>query len=63
MVDLIANKNMSYGTRRLVAEAPFSARTSSDARVLVALGHARYPDGDYDKPAKPRRAKKAKAAS
>lgn len=60
MVDLIATKAMTYGTRRLLPDTAFSARTSSDARVLVALGKARYAE---EAPAKPKRTKKAKAAS
>lgn len=46
MRDLIATKGFTYGTRRLTAEDPFSARTAEDARLLVALGRARYVTAD-----------------
>jgi hypothetical protein len=41
MPDLIATQRFTYGTRRLKADAPFKA-SKQDARVLVALGKARY---------------------
>lgn len=43
MVDLIATKSMTYATRRLKADVQFSARPR-DARLLVAIGKARYAD-------------------
>lgn len=45
MRDLIATKGMRYGTRRLQAEDAFSAK-SRDARLLVAIGKARYATTD-----------------
>ena len=41
MVDLIASKSMTYATRRLKAEDAFGAKPR-DARILVAIGKARY---------------------
>lgn len=41
MVDLIATKSMTYATRRLKADDAFGAKPR-DARVLVAIGKARY---------------------
>lgn len=41
MPELIATRRLSYGTRRLQADDRFPA-TKQDARVLVALGRARY---------------------
>lgn len=55
---MIANRRFTYGTRRLVADDTFDA-TAQDARVLVALGHARIV-GDAA-PAAP--AKRVKPAS
>lgn len=46
MTQMIANKRLTYGTRRLMADQPFTARTSGDARLLVALGNARYVTAD-----------------
>lgn len=65
MVDLIAKKSFTYATRRLAADDPFAARTSGDARALVALGKARYATTAAEAeaaPAKSARRKKAKAA-
>lgn len=45
MVDLIATKAMTYATRRLKAEDAFGAK-SRDARILVAIGKARYATAD-----------------
>ena len=42
---LIATKSLRYGTRRLMAEDGFQAR-SRDARLLVAIGKARYATED-----------------
>ena len=38
---LVATKALRYGTRRLQAEDPFTAGRR-DARLLVAIGKARY---------------------
>lgn len=40
-VPLIATKGLRYGTRRLLAEDDFTA-PKRDARLLVAIGKARY---------------------
>lgn len=40
-VDLIATRAMTYSTRRLIAEDPFQA-SRRDARILVAIGKARF---------------------
>lgn len=45
MVDLIATKSMGYATRRLKPEDPFQA-SGRDARLLVAIGKARYATTD-----------------
>lgn len=42
MVDMIATKKLKYGTRRLTAGDPFEARHDRDARLLIAIGKARY---------------------
>ena len=58
MTQMIANKRLTYGTRRLTADEPFTARTSSEARLLAALGNARYVTADAragdDEPRKPK---------
>lgn len=46
MPQMIATKRLTYGTRRLMADEPFTARTTGDARLLVALGNARYVTAD-----------------
>lgn len=40
-VGLIAMKGLRYGTRRMVADTAFTA-SKRDARLLVAIGKARY---------------------
>lgn len=45
MVDLIATKSMTYATRRLKADDGFGAKPR-DARILVAIGKARYATAD-----------------
>lgn len=40
-VPMIANKDMSYGTRRLKADEGFEANDRAQARLLTALGNAR----------------------
>ncbi len=45
MADMIANKSMRYGTRRLLPDDGFTA-SSRDARVLHAIGKARYATRD-----------------
>ncbi|MGV7119566.1 hypothetical protein [Sphingopyxis sp. 550A] len=42
MVDMVATRNLKYGTRRLMAGDPFEARHDRDARLLVGIGKARY---------------------
>lgn len=44
-VPLIATKGLRYGTRRLLAEDDFTA-PKRDARLLVAIGKARYRTED-----------------
>lgn len=39
-IQLIATKRLTYGTRRLSADDIFTARTSTDARALIALKRA-----------------------
>lgn len=41
-MQIIATKHLTYGTRRLLPEEPFTA-TRRDARILVAIGKARMP--------------------
>ena len=48
MTDLVATKAMTYATRRLLPGDPFAARTTADARALVAIGKARAPTDDAD---------------
>jgi hypothetical protein len=43
--NLIATKSLRYGTRRLMADDGFQARPR-DARLLVAIGKARYATQD-----------------
>ncbi len=52
-VDLIATKAMSYSTRRLVADDLFQA-SRRDARLLVAIGKAKFADESEQAPAKPK---------
>lgn len=52
-VDLIATKAMSYSTRRLVADDLFQA-FRRDARLLVAIGKAKFADESEQAPAKPK---------
>lgn len=44
-VGLVATKGLRYGTRRLLAEDDFTA-SRRDARLLVAIGKARYATSD-----------------
>ena len=44
-VPLTATKGLRYGTRRLMADDEFTAR-KRDARLLVAIGKARYRTTD-----------------
>lgn len=44
-VELTATKGLRYGTRRLQAEDDFTA-SKRDARLLVAIGKARYRTED-----------------
>lgn len=73
MPAMIAAKGFTYGTRRLKAEDPFSARSKEDARLLHALGRARYatasgqageanPPKPVPAPKKPRAPRKPKRA-
>lgn len=43
--DLIANRSMTYNTRRLLPDEPFQAKPR-EARILVAVGKARLPGED-----------------
>lgn len=54
-VDLIASKAMTYATRRLIADDMFQA-SRRDARLLVAIGKARFVDPAEQPPAKPKAA-------
>lgn len=45
MRDLEAKTSFSYGTRRLQAGDYFTARTTADARALVAFGKAGHQVG------------------
>lgn len=47
-VKMIATRGMTYGTRRLMAKEEFEANSSSDARILEAIGRAKPAP---DKPA------------
>lgn len=51
MTKMIAAKGFTYGTRRLTADEPFEARTAQDARLLHAIGRARYETSDGRAPA------------
>jgi hypothetical protein len=42
MTELIATKSLSYNTRRMQADDAFTAKSPRDARVLTAIGKARY---------------------
>lgn len=55
--DLIANRSMTYNTRRLMPDEPFQAKPR-EARVLVAVGKAR-PAADAAPKAKATRAPRA----
>lgn len=50
MADLIANKSMTYATRRLRAGDGFEVKNGQHARVLVAIGKARLDDGSAPAP-------------
>ncbi|KAK0332942.1 hypothetical protein LTR94_022933 [Friedmanniomyces endolithicus] len=50
--NLIATKTLRYGTRRLMADDGFQARPR-DARLLVAIGKARYATEDAKPAAEP----------
>lgn len=54
-VPLKALRSIPYAGRRVKAGQPFDARTRSDARLLIAIGHAekREPDPRAIEPAKP----------
>lgn len=41
-VPMVATKALTYATRRLKPEDEFNATSRTDARVLAALGSARY---------------------
>lgn len=45
-VPMIANKEMSYGTRRLKADEGFEANDRAQARLLTALGNARLAEAE-----------------
>jgi hypothetical protein len=63
MVDLIATTALTYGTRRLLPDDTFNARTRADARALVAIGKAKFPASDEKPVVKPKPATKRKAKS
>lgn len=45
-IPLIARRSFLYAGRRLAAGVEFGARTQSDARLLLAIGHADFaPQG------------------
>lgn len=46
MVDLIATKRLRYGTRRMKPGEAFEARHVKDAKLLIAIGKARYATRD-----------------
>lgn len=46
MIPMIATKSLRYATRRLLPEDPFEAKNKRDARVLEAIGKARYATVD-----------------
>lgn len=52
-IDLIASKAMTYATRRLVADDVFQA-SRRDARLLVAIGKAKFVDPAEEAPVKPK---------
>ena len=41
-IPLIARRSFLYAGRRLERGAEFGARTQSDARLLIAIGHAEF---------------------
>ena len=49
---LIANRAMTYMTRRLLPDDPFEAKPR-EAKVLVAVGKARHPGDDAPAPKPP----------
>jgi len=51
-IQMVATKAMTYSTRRLQADDLFPAKRR-DARLLVAIGKARYAEGTQEAPAKP----------
>lgn len=69
-MQIIATKHLTYGTRRLLPEEPFTA-TRRDARILVAIGKARMPSSvatpseavTKPKPKNKRRASKGEATN
>lgn len=56
-IQLVATKAMTYSTRRLQADDLFPAKRR-DARLLVAIGKARYADQTEEAPTKPKPAPK-----
>ena len=48
-INLIANRSMTYMTRRLVADAPFEAKPR-EAAILIAVGKARHVDEEAPAP-------------
>lgn len=48
-IPLIAQRSFLYAGRRLAAGVEFGARTQSDARLLIAIGHADFaPQGPVE---------------
>ncbi len=62
MPQMKATKSLTYGTRRLKADDIFTARTRTDARVLIALKKAEYYTEPKAAP-KPKAAAKPKRAA
>lgn len=47
-IPLIARRSFVYAGRRLQTGAEFGARTQSDARLLIAIGHAEFAPEDAE---------------
>ena len=62
MPQMKATKSLTYGTRRLKADDIFTARTGTDARVLIALKKAKAHDASTPAQPKPALTPKPEAA-
>lgn len=49
-IPMICTDRLRYNRRDLRAEDPFEAESRRDARVLVAMGKARYESGEAPPP-------------